>query len=108
VKLSINYAIAQNNHPNQKLLIQISSEISQEKQVIIRIRDNGVGIPEKVQKSLFDPFFTTKPPGKGTGLGLSISYKIITEKHQGELQCTSSPETGTEFAIALPYRTVEA
>jgi two-component system, NtrC family, sensor kinase len=104
--LEENYAIAQNNHPHQKLLIQISSEITQEQKVIIRIRDNGVGIPEKVKKSLFDPFFTTKPPGKGTGLGLSISYKIITEKHQGELQCTSSPETGTEFAIALPYRKV--
>lgn len=81
--------------------ITISSEVNTKKKVIIRIQDNGLGIPEHIRKQIFDPFFTTKPPGKGTGLGLSISYKIITEKHQGELRCVSSPETGTEFAIAL-------
>jgi two-component system, NtrC family, sensor kinase len=45
--------------------------------VLIRIIDNGTGIPELVHHRLFDPFFTTKPVGSGTGLGLSISYQII-------------------------------
>ncbi|MDA0672128.1 MAG: ATP-binding protein [Cyanobacteria bacterium] len=67
----------------------------------ICIRDNGGGIPPTVQKKLFDPFFTTKAVGKGTGLGLSISYQIITQKHQGHLQCVSEPGK-TEFTIALP------
>ncbi len=84
-----------------KLQIQIHTELINDKQVIIRIIDNGVGIPEKLKKLLFDPFFTTKPIGRGTGLGLSISYKIITEQHQGKLQCISSGK-GTEFIITIP------
>ncbi|HEY9837773.1 MAG TPA: ATP-binding protein, partial [Vampirovibrionales bacterium] len=72
--------------------------------VIIRIWDNGYGIPEHLQKQLFDPFFTTKPVGKGTGLGLSISYQIVVEKHGGQLLCFSEPEEGTEFAIIIPLK----
>jgi signal transduction histidine kinase len=71
---------------------------------IIRIRDNGYGIPENLQKQLFDPFFTTKPAGKGTGLGLSISYQIVVEKHGGQLLCFSEPGEGTEFAIIIPLK----
>ncbi|WP_368008821.1 GAF domain-containing sensor histidine kinase [Laspinema palackyanum] len=72
--------------------------------VMIRIRDNGYGIPEDLQKQLFDPFFTTKPVGKGTGLGLSISYQIVVEKHGGRLLCFSEPGKGTEFAIIIPLK----
>ncbi|MEM9543464.1 MAG: ATP-binding protein [Cyanobacteria bacterium P01_E01_bin.42] len=70
--------------------------------VSIKIRDNGMGIPEDLKNRIFDPFFTTKAIGKGTGLGMSISYQIIVEKHGGHLDYTSSPGEGTEFAIALP------
>ncbi|MBD2665698.1 multi-sensor signal transduction histidine kinase [Richelia sinica FACHB-800] len=91
-----------NNEKMTHLQILIKTEVTDAQQVIIRIADNGMGVPEKLQKLLFDPFFTTKPVGKGTGLGLSISYKIITEKHQGKLRCISSPGQGTEFAIAIP------
>jgi len=70
--------------------------------IVIRIIDNGPGIPEQVRQRLFDPFFTTKPVGKGTGLGLSISYQIITERHGGSLQCISSPNEGAEFIIQIP------
>lgn len=72
--------------------------------VIVRISDNGYGIPENLQKQLFDPFFTTKPVGKGTGLGLSISYQIVVEKHGGQLLCFSEPGEGTEFAIIIPLK----
>ena len=61
-------------------------------------------MPEAVQKRIFNPFFTTKPIGKGTGLGLAISYKIITETHQGILECISQPDQGTEFVITLLQR----
>ena len=70
--------------------------------VVIRISDNGAGMPEDIQKRLFDPFFTTKPPGKGTGLGLSISYQIIVERHGGKLFCNSIAGKGTEFVIEIP------
>ncbi|WP_341738132.1 PAS domain S-box protein [Microcoleus sp. CAWBG640] len=70
--------------------------------IVIRIADNGPGIPAAVHQRLFDPFFTTKAPGKGTGLGLSISYQIVVEKHGGQLHCYSAPGQGTEFAIEIP------
>ena len=70
--------------------------------VIIRIRDNGIGILPDLRDRIFETFFTTKPTGKGTGLGLSISHQIITEKHNGQLECHSTPGSGTEFAIKLP------
>ncbi|WP_377476012.1 MAG: ATP-binding protein [Microcoleus anatoxicus] len=71
-------------------------------QVRVRIVDNGVGMKEEVRQKLFSPFFTTKQEGKGTGLGLSISYQIMTEQHNGNLQCFSAPGKGAEFAIDIP------
>ena len=73
-------------------------------QAVIRIRDNGPGIPEQHRVKLFDPFFTTKPIGKGTGLGLSISHQIVAEKHGGRLMCTSDFSPGTEFQVNIPLR----
>ncbi|MEH1868705.1 MAG: ATP-binding protein [Nostoc sp.] len=84
-------------------LIRISSGQVNEN-AVIRIADNGSGIPQEIQSRLFDPFFTTKAVGKGTGMGLSISYQIITEKHGGSLECISSPGQGAEFVIAIPIR----
>ncbi|BAY97407.1 periplasmic sensor signal transduction histidine kinase [Tolypothrix tenuis PCC 7101] len=74
------------------------------KNIIIKIADNGTGITEEVRLHLFEPFFTTKPVGKGTGMGLSISYQIVTKKHGGLLECFSLPERGTEFVITIPIR----
>jgi two-component system, NtrC family, sensor kinase len=76
---------------------QINSET-----IAIYITDNGLGISETQLAKIFDPFFTTKPVGKGTGIGLSISYKIITEKHCGQLECLSTPGKGTKFIIKIP------
>ncbi|MDZ8225631.1 sensor histidine kinase [Nostoc sp. ChiVER01] len=94
-------------HPSlvkDKAKICIRTELTDDKQVIIRICDNGMGIPESHQNRLFDPFFTTKPVGKGTGLGLSISYQIVVEKHGGQLQCISVLGEGTEFIIKIPVQ----
>jgi signal transduction histidine kinase len=82
--------------------IFITTGLTENKQVLISIADNGVGIPEQVRSKLFDPFFTTKPVGKGTGLGLSISYQIIVEKHQGKLWCDSMLGQETKFFIEIP------
>ncbi len=70
-------------------------------QIQVKIKDNGLGMSEKVKQHLFDPFFTTKPVGKGTGLGLSIAYQII-QKHQGSIEVNSVLGEGTEFLIYLP------
>jgi signal transduction histidine kinase len=72
--------------------------------VQIAIADNGPGIPPDIQQQIFNPFFTTKPMGKGTGMGMAISYQIITEKHNGKLECFSTLGEGTEFVIQIPMR----
>ncbi|MEH1851442.1 MAG: GAF domain-containing protein [Nostoc sp.] len=87
--------------PRIPLTIWISTQ-AVNNQIVIRIADNGLGIPEEVRSHIFDPFFTTKAPGKGTGLGLSISYQIIVEKHHGQIKCSSKPGEGTEFLIEIP------
>jgi signal transduction histidine kinase len=69
---------------------------------VIRIADNGIGIPERLKQRLFEPLFTTKPIGKGTGLGLSIAHQIVVKKHNGTMEVNSQPGIGTEFAIAIP------
>jgi len=69
--------------------------------VVIRVRDNGPGIPPGIQKRIFEPFFTTKPAGQGTGLGLSVSYGIIQD-HAGTIRVESEPGQGTTFVIELP------
>ncbi len=69
--------------------------------VLIKVSDNGNGIPESVKNKIFQPFFTTKPTGKGTGLGLSLSYDIV-KAHGGELLVESKEGEGTEFLFSLP------
>ncbi|MCC5621880.1 ATP-binding protein [Nostoc sp. CHAB 5715] len=87
--------------PTIPLTIWITTQVVNN-QIVIRIADNGLGIPEEVRSHMFDPFFTTKAPGKGTGLGLSISHQIIVEKHHGQIKCSSKPGEGTEFLIEIP------
>jgi signal transduction histidine kinase len=69
--------------------------------LMISVRDNGNGIPEKILDKIFQPFFTTKPTGQGTGLGLSLSYDII-QAHGGDLKVETREGQGTEFIIQLP------
>lgn len=68
---------------------------------VIRIRDNGPGIPPEHRDKVFEPFFTTKSAEKGTGLGLSIAYGIVQE-HGGSIDFESEQGKGTEFRIWLP------
>lgn len=71
--------------------------------VVIKIKDNGTGIPKKSIDKVFEPFFTTKPTGKGnTGLGLSICYDTVVKQHKGELRVTSEEGAFTEFTVVLP------
>lgn len=67
--------------------------------VVVRIVDDGSGIPENVQTHIFDAFFTTKPPGQGTGLGLDISRRLVRQYH-GDISVESRPGR-TEFRVSL-------
>ncbi len=68
--------------------------------VIVRVTDDGPGIPEDVKRRIFDPFFTTKKVGEGTGLGLDIVHRIV-RKHHGMIGVESEPGR-TEFTVSLP------
>ncbi|WP_254173337.1 ATP-binding protein [Planktothrix pseudagardhii] len=86
-------------NPNK---IWIKTDIINDHNISITIRDNAGGMAEDIIHHLFEPFFTTKPVGKGTGIGLSISQHIVVEKHNGSLRCISTPGEGTEFIIEIP------
>jgi signal transduction histidine kinase len=69
--------------------------------VLVEICDTGIGVPEEMQQKIFEPFFTTKRVGEGTGLGLDISYRVITQRHGGDLRVKSRPGD-TRFQVRLP------
>ena len=82
-------------------IVTVSTKKAGDK-VLISVRDNGNGIPQKVLDKIFQPFFTTKPAGQGTGLGLSLSYDIITKGHGGEIKVETKEGEGSVFIISLP------
>jgi signal transduction histidine kinase len=69
--------------------------------VLVEIGDNGPGIPEAAAAHVLEPFFTTKPVGRGTGLGLDICWRIVVQRHHGDLRFTSTPGD-TRFQVLLP------
>ena len=68
--------------------------------VVVRVVDNGPGIPAEIRDRLFEPFFTTKPVGKGTGLGLDIVRRLVSH-NDAEIEVESAPGR-TEFRVSLP------
>ncbi len=68
--------------------------------ILVRVTDNGPGIPEDIRGRIFDPFFTTKRVGEGTGLGLDIARRLV-QRHKGDIEVTTGPD-GTEFSVRLP------
>jgi signal transduction histidine kinase len=68
--------------------------------VVVRVTDDGPGIPAEVRSRIFDPFFTTKPVGKGTGLGLDIVRRLL-DRNDGSIDLESEPGR-TEFRVTLP------
>jgi two-component system, NtrC family, sensor kinase len=81
-------------------MVQVSTA-NYNNHLVLKVSDNGNGIPFNIIAKIFQPFFTTKPAGQGTGLGLSLSYDII-KAHNGELKVESKNGEGSEFTITLP------
>jgi signal transduction histidine kinase/ligand-binding sensor domain-containing protein len=71
-------------------------------QVVIKVTDNGIGMPDTIKEKIMQPFFTTKPTGEGTGLGLSLTYDMVVKGHGGSIQVNSVEGEGSEFIIQLP------
>jgi signal transduction histidine kinase len=70
--------------------------------LLVEICDTGPGVPAEIRDRIFEPFFTTKPVGEGTGLGLDISWRIVVNKHHGDLRVESEPGD-TRFQVRLPF-----
>ena len=81
--------------------IRITTEQAGDR-VLVRIADNGCGIPKENLEKIFDPFFTTKEVGLGTGQGLAIARSIVVDKHGGDIGVESEPDVGTTFTLSLP------
>lgn len=69
--------------------------------LVVDFQDTGPGVPDEIRQRIFEPFFTTKPVGQGTGLGLDISWRIVVNKHHGDLGVESEPGN-TRFRVRLP------
>lgn len=69
--------------------------------LLVEVGDTGTGIPSDIRPRIFEPFFTTKPVGEGTGLGLDITYRIVVNKHHGDIRVSSQPGD-TRFQVCLP------
>jgi signal transduction histidine kinase len=74
--------------------------------VLVEIGDTGPGVPKEIRERIFEPFFTTKPVGEGTGLGLDISWRIVVNRHHGDLRVESEPGN-TRFQVRLPVTASE-
>jgi signal transduction histidine kinase len=68
---------------------------------VVEIEDTGPGIAPVIRKRIFEPFFTTKPVGHGTGLGLDVSFRVVVNRHHGDLRVESQPGR-TVFTVVLP------
>ena len=80
--------------------VEVEAE-QRENIVVLRVRDDGVGIAADRLSYVFDPFYTTKPAGQGTGLGLNVVYRIIT-RHKGQIAVESVVGQGTTLTVKLP------
>lgn len=86
--------------------IEVNSS-SDEKFIVVEIKDNGIGMDKAVINKIFDPFFTTKGVGKGTGLGLSVSYGII-KRFGGDIIVESEKENYSKFIVKIPHNDFNA
>ena len=73
---------------------------------LVEVIDTGPGVPEELQRRVFEPFFTTKGVGQGTGLGLDVSFRVVVNRHGGDLRLVSEPGD-THFQVRLPLRAPE-
>ena len=88
--------------PDYAPRLTVATQATADGGAVVRIGDNGLGIPDDARDRIFEPFFTTKPTGEGTGLGLSLTYEIVVQGHGGTLDVETTDGVGTTFVVGLP------
>jgi two-component system NtrC family sensor kinase len=100
INLIMNAAEAAQGKPSGMVVVRTGMQGSE---LVLEVRDNGVGIPPENTARLFTPFFTTKGEGKGVGLGLAVVYGIV-HAHDGDIEVQSKVGEGTSFVMTIPFR----
>lgn len=101
LNLVLNAFDAMSEQPRRKRRVQLSTRVN-DSQVLVAVKDNGMGIPSGDAEKLFQPFYTTRT--EGLGMGLSICRTIIL-RHQGHIWAKNNPDEGTTFCFSLPVAT---
>lgn len=99
--LIVNAEQALKGNPEKRCLTITASHRPTRGELALKVKDNGPGIPQELQRRIFEPFFTTKEVGEGTGIGLAFCHRVI-ESHRGRIKLESGPGAGASFAIVLP------
>lgn len=81
----------------------VSASKKAEQQLVIEVRDNGLGMDERTRQRCLEPFFSTKMKRGGTGLGLAMVYGMM-QRHEGVIEIDSAPGRGTSIQLAFPIR----
>jgi PAS domain S-box-containing protein len=98
------HAIEEKQGKNTETMGHINIDIHhQVNNIIITIKDDGIGMNSEMMHRIFDPFYSTKEVGKGTGQGLSMAYSVIVENHKGSIEVESEVGVGTTFTISIPF-----
>ncbi len=99
--LIINAEQALKGRPEKRSLTISTSHRPSRGELVLKVKDNGPGIAEELQRRIFEPFFTTKEVGSGTGIGLAFCHRVV-ESHRGRIKVESEPGKGASFVVVLP------
>lgn len=102
---AINERFLRHNLRGRGKIIISSAHVDNE--IVIKVKDNGCGIPDTIKEKIFDPFFTTKSIGQGSGQGLSLCHRVVVNQHGGSIKVESEIDVGTEFSVHLPITSPE-
>lgn len=95
-------AISERFHDSEEPLGELKIHLSHSgDELVVSVKDNGIGMDKKTVEKIFTPYFTTKPQGAGDGLGLSI-FKMIVQRHRARVEILSEKDMGTEFRVFFP------
>lgn len=101
INLVVNAQHALDEVPEPRVLRIITAFRSRDREVVLKVKDNGPGMHEQVRRRVFEPLFTTKEIGAGTGIGLALCHRIVTS-HGGRIKVESAPDEGATFILRLP------